>query len=544
LEKVAGSDFYRKLSPQRRIALVLVLGVLAIATLFSLFSGSQPSSRASSSADTKDGATPPRKDAADLAGPLNGDWPYKSGSLIETQGQLEAKLLNYHRLRMEQAILWNKNIEKVTIGLAHSPSPSYVGERSGGNSAAVVLQLATGVTMLSRAEADSIRGMVSSAFNLKPERVSISDNGGRSYPPASGGAVPLDIQAEEDRYRTEIQGVVQGHFRPAFREDEFYVGVIVSLSTQRSSVEREEVDRDKTFTRPTRTEYLKEDERPVKDDPSTGGILSPERSHHAIIHETTEEKPFASIEKTKIDIPPGQVKAVSVNVLLDLEAVERILGKEPFRRPSLPREQGGLASGSTLGQGRAVVSGMEREESIKDYEKRQEDVLGKLLSPMVASSVCVMVHPFSRTEAPVGPKAPSLAATGPAFPETGSAWLPPSWKAILGISAMALLLFSLLAVLLSHIKQSWPGRGLDPAYALPGRSGGLGEDSARQAFRRERSSAGSLQDGILRSVSDISTLVRKRPDVAASVLRFWLSQDRGGGSDKDKDDGKNGGGRA
>ena len=178
----------------------------------------------------------------------------------------------------------------------------------------MVLQLKIGVPMLSRSEAESIRSMVSSAFNSRAQKVSITDNAGHSYPPESAGAVPLDIQAEEDRCRTKIQEVIQGYYRNAFREDEFYVGVMVSLSSQRSSVEREEVDQEKSFSRPTRSEYLREDEKSPKDEASTGGILSPESPHKVVIQEKTEEVPFVTRAKTTIDTPPGQVKAGSASL--------------------------------------------------------------------------------------------------------------------------------------------------------------------------------------------------------------------------------------
>ena len=563
-----------------------MLGVVVVSLLCSFFPGSQGAYRRVSSAEGQDGAarlqalvsllqessipwrekTDPAglrsievpdgepyqralhllgKDGADSARPTNGDWPYKSGSWIDTPNQFEARLLDYHRQRIEQAILWNKNIEKVTIGLPRSSAQHYVGgERSFGDSAAVVLQLKIGVPMLSRSEAESIRSMVSSAFNLRAQKVSISDNAGHSYPPESTGAVPLDIQAEEDRCRTKIQEVIQGYYRNAFREDEFYVGVMVSLSSQRSSVEREEVDQEKSFSRPTRSEYLREDEKSPKDEASTGGILSPESPHKVVIQEKTEEVPFVTRAKTTIDTPPGQVKAVSVNVLLDLEAVERVLGKEPARRQSTAIE---------TQTGRAAAPSSEREASIKGYEKRQEEALGKLLSPfkllspVVDSSVCVMVQPFNRGEARMGPQ--SFAAVGATAPGTATpTWFSPSWKEISAISALVLVFLCLLTVLMGRLRRGyWAGKAPDLAYALPGRADAPGEwsginvgDSSRHALYRDRASSGSLQEGILRSVSDISTLVRKRPDVAASVLRFWLSQD----GDDGKEDGNNGGGLA
>lgn len=582
LERAAGSispgrDLYRKLSRPQKISLLLVVGILSFALFLSFFPGTQPPYRALLIGEGPEGAArlqllvsrlqensiPWRErnessglraievpdgesyqralqllgKEGDPSSTSSGDWPYKGG-FLESPDRFKEKLLEYHRRRIEQAILWNKNIEKVTIGLPPSPGQRFVGERGSGDSAAVVLQLKSGVTALSRSETDAIRSMVSSAFNLRPEKVSLSDNAGHSYQLASGPSVPLDIQEEEDRCRSKILRVIQGYCRNAFREDEFYVGVIVSLSTQRSSVEREEVDRDKTFNMPTKSEYEETDQKPLKDDPSTGGILT-ESSHHFVLkREKTDERTFPTREKTRIDIPPGQVKAVSVSVLLDLEAVERVLGKTEASRRKLPGDPD---------DGRdelAFLPKQDREAMIQDYVKGQEDSLGSLLKAFESPSIRVMVHPFNKLEPSTISPAPLVTASaGPEPLGTIAPGLFAAWKEVLWISALALLLCFVVLELFRRLKQ---GRAPDLAYAVPGALDGSADwgsasrqGSAGLSPRRGRNVQGTLQDGILRSVSDISTLVRGRPDVAASVLRFWLSQD--GDDGRDGRDGKGGG---
>jgi hypothetical protein len=473
---------FRDLSSGRKaavlVAAVLVAGT-ASAVLFPGASGSPRRVLSDPSGDQEKAAAPERPERS----------PFESASLFDTPGRVLGKQREYNREKIEQAIGLNRNIARAHIVLSHAP-PGAGGE----DSAAVSIHLQPGVPELLPQEAEAIRGMVSSAFNLKPERVSITDDRLHEYNDRSGTAA----LAGAERRQKEIAAVITERYARLFAPGEFHVSVIVQLSSRQSSVVKEDVHPD-PVSGPRRTRIERE-ECPAVDPGADGGIGSP-GSPWRRYRETNEEEIRFGSEKTLTEIPPGELEGVSASVLIDLAAVERHLRKEGLLRPS-PDRDGDLSL--------AMLPPAEREILLKDFAGRQEDALRSLLQPLRSEPIVkVMVLPFERAPAPAA--APQLAGLAPS-PETPGSW--PA-GAVFAVAAAAIVLaWTLLA-----IRQRRVPRAADLAGEWAGR------EAVRDGTRARHAARASLGGGLLGSVGDASALVRERPEVAALVLRSWLAQD-------------------
>ncbi|HVR75893.1 MAG TPA: hypothetical protein VMT52_16295 [Planctomycetota bacterium] len=461
-------------------------------------------------------------DSAALLGP---ESPLRDASPWETPGRLNSRVQDFNRQKLEQALLGNPAIQSANIILSGAPgraAPEPGGFRKGGSSggsAAVLVRLRGGVALLTRREANDLRATVSCGFNISPENITVSD-GFRTYPGATASQLEAEgLEEKEERTCARVREEIRRHYSTVFAESEFQVGVIASVSPRRSSIEEKTVDREKSFSLATRTEFQKGGA------PSGGIMFASGESQLVSVREVSESIPFESWRKTQTDVPPGEVKGVSVIVHLDLAAVERV---DAQRRPGT---SGDRADESPRGLA------FDRDDLLDRYAARQETALRNLLGGLgdIDISVGVMIHPFSKTLAGGAALASTLAAAqdGGASGESpaGSA---PGWRSVTVAIALGLgLLLAGAAVLLRRgsrraekLAASTPAGGAQSG--MEGSRVGGAPHLSRAGFRLRRAGfpADELHDAVLGAVGEMSASVRERPETASSVLRLWLAQDR------------------
>jgi flagellar motor switch protein FliG len=549
----AARDLYEKLSRAQKVSLFLVSGLVALALSSVALSGSESTHRALATEEAGSAtrrlddigarltreSIPWRERAApgggraievpsasyrraralldepDGAAPSGPEWPFESSSFWESESKFGEKLRDFDRQRIEQAILWNPKVQDATVVLSRAPGPRHARERAGGDSASVTVQLKSDSAELLEKEADAIRAMVRSAFDLRPERVSITDNLFRSYgAPGGGGAPASGVEEAGDRWRRRIKEDITEHYANIFAADEFHVGVIVHVSPEQSSIVSEEFDPEKSISKPTSTKL--ERELVGAGDSPNGGLMSPSIAGAAVsprtlVRESTEEETWVGRKQTVTQIPAGVLRGASVSVLVDLAAVERLLRKEEevLRRPAAPGSAGAAAWSL------ASIPPDEREALVGGFVEREEEVLRNLLSTAGESNVKVIVGAFGKSgrERIADVVAPATLAAAP--PGSTAAPRPGGWAtALVGAGIIACIAACALALARRAARRSAAGDAPDEPAA---------GDGAISNGRRLGRLPGSA--GILRTVSDTSATVRQRPEVAASVLRFWLSQD-------------------
>jgi hypothetical protein len=165
-------ESFRKLPRARRIS--LLLGGAALAALSVLpFTGRgrDPLPETSAAGALERGEAAPAGAAA-----RESDLEPAPPSLWETPRQVEERSREHNRRRVEQAIEENPRIARARLVLSRAQPARSALQRAAEDSAAVTLTLAPGVRQLDREEADSIRSIVECAFNVRPERVSMTDN--------------------------------------------------------------------------------------------------------------------------------------------------------------------------------------------------------------------------------------------------------------------------------------------------------------------------------------------------------------------------------
>jgi hypothetical protein len=235
------------------------------------------------------------------------------------------------------------------------------------------------------------------------------------------------------------------------------------------------------------------------------------------------------------------VQAISVSVLLDLEAVTRVEGDEA--RAGLHRGDG----------------------DTRDPVARQKHVIENYLAPYENAHVMVVAQPFARGlpataqhagglaaagekargagpgraesggAAAAGDAAPVPAAAPAAAPESQREGVGDLWRPF--AAAAAVLFVLLLAVLLvkgttHHLRRAALRRAaedddlgrLDAPLSV-----GEGGDEPDDAASFERTAGGvglkRMPGGALGGIENVTRSVRERPDAAAAVVRLWLAQD-------------------
>jgi flagellar biosynthesis/type III secretory pathway M-ring protein FliF/YscJ len=554
---VAAREVYRKLSRAQKVSLFLVAAFVGLALTSVALSGSDPdyvavltdeggagarklddfaARLARESIPWREGTAPGGARAIEVpastyrraraiagepegASPPGPDWPFAPGGFWESEAKLGEKIRDFNRRRIEQAILWNPKVQDARVVLSGGHAPRRVLDPAGRSSASVTVQLKSGVGELLQKEADAIRAMVESAFDLGPDRVSITDNFFRSY--GSGGAgAGSGVQEAGERWRREIKDGITEYYANCFDEDEFHVFVIVHVSSEQSSIAREEFDPDRAITKAISTKFEREEGRGGGDGFVHGGLMAAsaaavEGAPRRVIRESTEEMTWMPRKQTVTQIPSGVLRGASVSVLIDLAALERVLrGEEMLRRPVA------LVRGEGVPWTLASVPPDEREALIAAFVDREEDMLRTLLSTAGESNVKVIVSSFARSgrERAEADAAPALYSAvppgGPPAPQPrGGGW----GAALVGAGILACLAACAVAIARRALLRS-PPAGEDVAGEPAG-------DGRAVWSRHVLARRAPGPPGILRAVNEASLNVRERPEVAASVIRFWLSQD-------------------
>jgi len=424
--------------------------------------------------------------------------PVEKSSIFDTPEKLEAKLREANRRKAEQWIILNENIQVASILVSPARRQLLSSSRSAGETASVMLSLQPGVARLPPQEADAVREMVRSALGLKRESVFIIDNFGNRYDAVSEGDAPGRVLEKEEKLRTFLRNEIQSMLAKSFDERDFFVGVIVSLSPQRSTIERKEMDRAGSFT-------LESEFQTRRGAPAPGGLVS--KTDGPIgLSESIKSVPFESYKKTQIDIPPGELKSTSVIVRLNLEAVE-----------SLTARASGSARPERLSPSPAASpTAAAREAIIQQFVAQQESSLRGFLTPCGSVSVSVMVQPFVHVPLEVPVEPPRIATLEPSVGLSELVnWLGRFWKPLVGIALIGGSLVLLLSAVLR--RRTGPTGWSGIASAAIGAGGGDWHPPV----------AGASAEGldVLPEVERITAAVRERPEEAASVLRLWLAQD-------------------
>ena len=421
-----------------------------------------------------------------------------------TPRQNEERLRDLNRRRVEHAIEQNVRIAKASLVLSCAPSSRGAFQRGSEDSAALTITLAQGVRELARGEADSIRSIVECAFGLRPERVAITDNFHRSYNDGGAPRSSSRVHEAQEQCRLEVKQAVEDHYARVFSRKDFNVSAILRLSAEHSSVERMEPSG--SITRPVRSQL--EREEGTEPGPVEGGLMAPPAGTlRRVFRETIEEKTFPGQSKTITEIPPGAVQGLSLTALFDLEAVERVVARD-----ARPARSAASVGADPAGISHALWQAPERSLAITAFVAKEEETLRSMLGALCNPRVKVLVHPFVDGAAAdeSAPPAPDLAAALPAAERTSSA---ATWVLTALVGACAVLA-GLFAARRSSI---FTGRAMTSS---PVRGGGW------KALRRERAAdTTSLGEDVLRTVTRTNGAVRENPEAAASVLRFWLSQD-------------------
>jgi hypothetical protein len=324
----------------------------------------------------------------------------------------------------------------------------------------------------------------------------------------------VNLCEEEDRWREGISSVIRDCYASVFSEDECHVGVIVLLSNEDVTVEREEYDPERTFSRVSTDDTERTEERlPAAVEGGLGGFDPSRSALRTTVRSKTEEVSFASKAKTLSSMPRGSVKALGVNVLLDLVAVEKVLAHDLGVAPEEYRR----------------LPAAERESLVAEYKKVEEASLVSLL-PFEDAKVRVKVQPFSRAEGGPASVAASVLA-GRLPPGTSSAGMSSGSLAWIGGGAlMVLVIFLVLRRVLPRAPASRSrssvvqGPTLSTRGAVPWRRSPELPGSWARAAGTPPAAEGP-HEPVLGAVGDTARFVRGRPEAAASVLRFWLSQD-------------------
>jgi len=479
----------------------------------------------------------------------NLEWLFGEGSLLDTEKKLDQRLLESRKRTVEDTIRWSSSIRDARIVIQRGPDPIYANRTASADSAAVAVALRPGVEGLTRQEAAAIRTLAAGAFNIPAQNIQITDDRLRSYPHLDGTVAGMS--EEEDRTRRTILSTVESLLGRIYRPSEFVVGVLVDLSTHRSQISKETFDPEKVATGERSSVKETETNRrgpggPVGVEPNVaaGGLgsaapvpavdnQSKERK------ETTSELRFSSVlEKT--EIPAGEVKGLSVNVVLDRAAVRRILQAEEFTRLTAKQKETdkiqGEADIANFTISPETKPGQDNlDQAIEAYRRNQADFLKEQI-PMTGAKVNVSAVMFPKAEMPQ-----ELAAS----PGAG-VWAREHWSEILvgGISALGLL------VVWRMFRQAVPPPidvpTLDESVLAEEERAGMVEIQELEAEIADLAprKAGSLvpvvteeasggMDEFTTTVQSVKSMTKTNPEMASAVVRMWMNRQGDGEEGKE-----------
>jgi len=460
----------------------------------------------------------------------NLNWLFGEGSLIDTPSRLRSRLLESRKMTVVDAIRWGRNIQNARIVLRPGPKPIYANQDRSSDSAAVAVALRPGVEGLTQSEAAAIRTLVSGAFNIPPQNIQLVDDKPRSYPYVEGTA--LGLSEDEDRTRKVVLSTIQGLLGRIYRPQEFVVGVLVDISARSSQRESISYNPDQVATGEVKN--LRETETrtrprgsPVGVDPNvkaSGGLggtayASLDEVSNRDKREVTSENRFSSV-KEKVAVPPGELRGISVNVVLDRGAVRRVLQEEELTRLTpARREKENIQTQADITN--FTVNGKLGQNNLDDaieWHRVSQETFLKNQIPMSGAAVNVSAVMFPQPEMP-GELVASREAIG---------WLARHWSELL-LGLIALLGLLLLYRMFRH--------AVPPPLDIPALDESALEEEKRASeeelrkleteiaenkTRLEEMGAGNL-DPLSDTVEAVNTLAQSNPEAASSVLRMWMA---------------------
>lgn len=460
----------------------------------------------------------------------NMDWLFGEGSFLDTQSRIDQRLLESRKRIVEDSIRWSRSVRDARIVVQRGPEPIYASRSPSADSAAVVVALRPGVEGLTRTEASTIRNLVSGAFNITPQNVQVTDDRLRRYQFDAAG---VGLSEDEDRTRTAVQTTVENLLGRIYRPAEFVVGVLADLSARRTQLRTETYDPEKIATATLSSSRETESTTaapggPVGVEPNVAaggiGVAAPAPSGSVQTRDRKDSKfenfPSKSVETT--EVPAGELKGLSVNVVLDRAAVRRVLQAEEFTRFTPERS----SAEKVANDGQIVnftvdgkVGSNNLDQAIESHRRAQMEFLKEQL-PMSGAKVNVSVVMFPRPEAPV-----EVASSGRAL-----SWAASHWSDLLIGAVVCLGLFLIYRMFQSAVPPPLDVPPLDEiALAEESRAGDeeirkleaqIAAAAAGPAVREDRK--GAIEE-MAESVKLLNSQSRESPDLASAVIRMWLS---------------------
>jgi flagellar biosynthesis/type III secretory pathway M-ring protein FliF/YscJ len=460
----------------------------------------------------------------------NLDWLFGEPSFLDTENRVDQRLLESRKRTVEDALRWSPGIRDARIVVQRGPEPIYAARTASTDSAAVAVALRPGVASLSRMEAGAIRSLVAGAFNIPPQNIQVTDDHLRKY--AYLDSTAAGLSEDEDRTQKQVLTTVDNLLRGIYRPAEFVVGVLVDLSSRRSQVVKVTYDPEKVAT--AERETLKETETnhrgpggAVGVAPNVspaGGLGSAEPAGSAGEKQSREKKQssidnrFSNVEE-KIEVPAGELKGLSVNVVLDRAAVRRVLQAEEFTRLTPQRKDSEKVQGEAdivnfTVEGKVGAGNLDQ--AIEAHRRSEAEFLKEQL-PMSGAKVNVSVVMFPKPEMPA-----VLAASTRTL-----GWAADHWND---------LLLGTVAVVGLFLVYRMFGRALPQPLDVPALDESALEEETRAAdaeiaqleaqLASAAGGAGGLPGGAGRlgdSVEAVNTLTRSHPETASAVIRLWMA---------------------
>ncbi len=360
----------------------------------------------------------------------NFDWIFEKGSLTDTNHKVERRVQESRRRTAEETIRASSKIRDATILIQRGPAPIFATDK-GTDTASVALELSSEVQKLTTGEANAIRTFMVGSFSLPPQNVQITDNRWNNYP-YSQTVDGVDLSEEQRRLKDEILLSIHGLYGRMFSPREFVVSVLVDVSKKRSSVHEEVYDEETSLSLTREIETVVESDDLARTGPE--GALRPAsfgaRSGTGRVKKSTFDN-FPSWKRTDVEIPAGELRGVSVNLVLDRRAVLRNMREENVLLPEEP------ASGADTIARKAWSD--EFEEVLGAYLERHRNIVRDLL-PRSMTNVTTQVSAVSFPRPPVREEEASLSDGVPG-------WFSRNWRSF-GLAALGLVgLFLILGLL-------------------------------------------------------------------------------------------------
>lgn len=443
----------------------------------------------------------------------NLDWLFgQSGFGGETRARVRSKLHESRKRDVEDALRVSDQIQDVQIMIHRGSRQVFSTEDNAGDTASVQITLAPGVKGLTTTEAGTIRSVVSSSFNIRSENITVSDDLLRSYHYLETGIGQVFTDQEEGT-RARILLAVQSLYSRMFLPSEFVVGVLVDVSQRKQHVVEQKFE-PKAVTARTSREKIEEkggtgsgNETGVL--PSSGvgnlALVAGGKNTGSRVESNSEFEARFPQTKTETQIPAGELKGVSVSLVIDRNAALRKIEEHEGRRFSEEPDETELEEMKAL---------------LAQFADDHKTIVAEQL-PMDQKITKVNVATVSFPT----PKAPSDVA----FARQISGWLSVNWKDLgLGVVALFVVL-ALFGVMRRAVPAPIEIPSLEERVLIDEEKAGKEQlEQLRQELSgivREDRDEGLVMplDEIEKNLEVANTVAGECPDSVASVIRTWMS---------------------